>query len=394
MRERLRHTLCSRALVLVAVGACAPAAERTRDPAIAASEVGLPDAVSLTWLSVTNWLLEAGETRILFDGYVTRLDRRIVNADGTSNAPATIDRTTLARIAEAVIPDRRLDWVLVGHGHWDHAWDAPGWAVLTSARVGGSRTVCHQAVAFGVSADRCTAVEGGEVIEIGSAVRVRVVRWHHSGDSTTNGRRLRAPLELRAPPRAGAGANGVRPGFVEDYPNGGGSRAYLVTVRTRGGPVTLFWSNTGNPQAWDAVVPIDSTELRGQGLDLSHLEWAPSSEPTRDALIKAMRAEGITSVNVWLGWAGAAHVRQVVNVLRPAAFIPHHWDDFWEPIFLGVRRPYSAPSVTEVLAANDIRSLAPVNYFDRFRLTTRGLTTDGDGGIRAKLGVPAAPPGR
>ena len=394
MRERLRHTLVSRALGLVVVAACAPAAERSRDPAVAASDAGLPDAVSLTWLSVTNWLLEAGETRILFDGYVTRVDRRVVNADGTSNGRATIDRATLARIAEAVMPDRRLDWVLVGHGHWDHAWDAPGWAALTNARVGGSRTVCHQAVAFGVSADRCTAVEGGEVIEIGPAVRVRVVRWHHSGDSTRNGRRLRAPLELRAPPRADAAANGVRPGFVEDYPNGGGSRAYLVTVRTRGGPVTLFWSNTGNPEAWDAVVPIDSAELREQGVDLSHLEWAPSSEPTRDVLTKAMRAEGVTSVNVWLGWAGAAHVRQVVSVLRPAAFIPHHWDDFREPIFVGVRRPYSAPAVTEVLAGSGVRSLAPVNYFDRFRLTTRGLTTDGDGGIRAKLGVPAPPTGR
>src|SRR5687767_8513497 len=137
MKKWVRHTLVSRALVLVAAGACVPAG----DPAIAASDAGLPDAVSLTWLSVTNWLLEAGGTRILFDGYVTRLDRRIVNADGTSHGRATIDRTTLARIAEAVIPNRRLDWVLVGHGHWDHALDAPGWATLTNARIGGSRTV-------------------------------------------------------------------------------------------------------------------------------------------------------------------------------------------------------------------------------------------------------------
>jgi hypothetical protein len=99
-------------------------------------------------------------------------------------------------------------------------------------------------------------------------------------------------------------------------------------------------------------------------------------------------------VNLWLGWAGAAHVRQVVGVLRPAAFIPHHWDDFWEPVFLGVRRPYSAPAVSELLAASGVRSLAPTNYFDRFRLTTGGLATDGDGGIRAKLGVRAASTGR
>ena len=387
-----RKLLAALTPTLVAVAACAPAAEGSGGPVTTNSQ--MPEAVSLTWLSVTNWLLEAGHTRILLDGYVTRVDRRIVNGDGTSNGRATIDRTTLARIADAVIPDRRLDWVFVGHAHWDHAWDTPGWALLTNARIGGSRTVCHQAVAFGVPAERCTAVEGGEVIEIGSSVRVRVVRWHHSGDTTANGRRLRAPLELRAPPRRDPGTGGLRPGFVEDYPNGGGARAYLITVRTRSGPVTLFWSNTGNAQTWDVPVPIDSAELRQQGVDLSAFEWAASSEPTRDALANAMRADGLTSVNLWLGWAGAAHVRQVVSVLRPATFIPHHWDDFREPVFLGVRRPYSAPALANALAESGIRSVVPANYFDRFRLTTKDVTRDGDGGIRAKLGVQAAPTGR
>ena len=372
---------------------CAPAAE-TGDPVVGASQAKLPDAATLTWLSVTNWLLEAGDTRILLDGYVTRVGRRIVNADGTSNGSATIDRAALERVADAIIPDRRLDWILVGHAHWDHAWDTPGWASLTTARVGGSRTVCHQVTAVGVPADRCSAFEGGEVVEIGPAVRLRVVRWHHSGDSTANGRRLRAPLELRGPPRRDPATGGLRPGFLEDYPNGGGARAYLVTVQTRSGPVRLFWSNTGNPLTWDTPVPIDSAELRRQGVDLAPFEWAASNEPTRDALANAMRAEGVTSVDLWLGWAGAPHVRQVVGVLRPGAFIPHHWDDFWDPIFLGVRRPYSAPAVAEVLKAHGVVSLPPLDYFDRFRLSTRALTRDGDAGIRARLGMPTRQSGR
>jgi L-ascorbate metabolism protein UlaG (beta-lactamase superfamily) len=383
------------AATLAWAAACAPTGGASRSTLSAESRATLPDAVRLTWLSVTNWLVEAGDTRILLDGYVTRIDRRLVNADGSSTGAATIDQPLLARIADAAIPDRRLDWILIGHGHWDHAFDTPGWASLTGARVGGPRTVCHQVVALGVPASRCTALEGGEVVEIGSAVRVRVVRWHHSGDSATNnGRRLRAPLELRAPPRADPASAGLRPGFLEDYPNGGGSRAYLIMVRTRSGPVTLFWSNTGNSQAWDAPVPADSVLLRRQGVDLSRLEWAASSEPTRDALTKAMRAEGLNAINVWIGFPATEHARQVASVLRPTIFIPHHWDDFWEPMLEGVRTPFSATAVTTALAAAGVRSVVPTNYFDRFRVGTTGVTAEGDDGVRARLGIPSPPSGR
>jgi L-ascorbate metabolism protein UlaG (beta-lactamase superfamily) len=341
----------------------------------------------LTWLSVTNWLVEAGDTRLLLDGYVTRVDRRLVTADGFSTGPAAVDRASLTRVADALLPDRRLDGIFVGHAHWDHAFDTPGWASLTNARIVGARTVCHQAVALGVPSSRCQPVEGGEVMRIGPAVRVRVVRWHHSGDTSVNGRRLRAPLELRRPPRVDPTTGGLRPGFLEDYPNGGGSRAYLITVRTRSGPVTLFWSNTGNAEAWDALVPVDSAVLRQQGVDLSRFEWNASSEPTRDALTDAMNAEGLSRVDVWLGHPTVAHVRQVAGVLRPSAFIPHHWDNFREPIENGVRTPYASPTVASALESLGVRLVVPTNYFDRYRLEASDVTAEGDGGVRARLGV-------
>jgi glyoxylase-like metal-dependent hydrolase (beta-lactamase superfamily II) len=84
-------------------------------------------SVSLTWLSVTSWLLEAGDTRILFDGYVSRVDRTAVNDDGSSTATAPLDTAAVRRVRDAVPGARELDWVLVGHGHWDHAFDAPAW---------------------------------------------------------------------------------------------------------------------------------------------------------------------------------------------------------------------------------------------------------------------------
>jgi hypothetical protein len=245
--------------------------------------------------------------------------------------------------------------------------------------------VCHQTVALGIDVGRCDAFEGGEAFDVGEHVRVRVVRWHHSGDSLTeSGRRLRAPLELRGPPPPDSATGGLRPGYLEDYPNGGGSRAYLITVRTTNGPVTVFWSNTGNPQAWNAPVPADSALFRELGIDLSHAEWAASSAPTREALAEALRAEGLDGVDVWIGFPGEEHVQQVVATLRPRAFLPHHWDDFWEPMLDGLSAPYPAADVNAALDALGVRVFVPA-YFETFRVDTAGMTSEGDPGIGARL---------
>ncbi len=376
-------------IAVMVCAACAPGGGRTGETTMRSVRAEAPLSIRVTWLSVTNWLIEAGETRILLDAYLTRVDRTTLADDGSSTAPATVDQPLLSRIATAVIPDRRLDWILVGQGHWDHAFDAPALADLTGARIGGSRTVCHQALALGIDAARCMPLEGGEAIDVAPAVRVRVVRWHHSGDSTTeNGRRLRAPLELEGPPPTDPATGGLRPGYLEDYPNGGGSRGYLIIVRTVSGRRSIFWSTTGNHQAWDTPVPADSVLLRELGVDLSHLEWAASEQSTRDALDEALRAEGLRGVDLWIGFPGAAHVRQVAPLLRPRSFIPQHWDDFWEPTLNGLRPAFSPAAAVDALAELGTTAVIPTNYFERFRVDAGGVTPEGDGGIRARLGVP------
>lgn len=338
-----------------------------------------PDAARLTWLSVTGWLLEAGDTRILLDGYLTRIDRSLVAADGSSLGTAVTDTAELRRLLVPALPGLQADWILVGHGHWDHAFDVPALARLTGARIAGARTVCHQAVALGIDTARCTAVEGGEAVAAGPDVRVRVVRWHHSGDaSSASGRRLRAPLELRSPPTVDPETGGLRPGFLDDYPNGGGARGYLITVTTATGPVTLFWSNTGNPDAWDTPVPTDSTYLHAAGVDLSNLEFAVADRPTRDGLAAALRDEGVDRVDLWIGFGGAAHVRQVAETLRPRAFIPHHWDDFWSSMDHGPGATFDPATLAPILDPLGTRITVPAMYYERFRLdTAAGLAPDG-----------------
>src|SRR5699024_5122834 len=90
-------------------------------------------APRLTWLSVSNCVLEVGGTRLVLDAYVTRVDPSLLTADGLSPRAARSDTARVRRLLEPAVPDLRLDAVLVGHGHWDHAFDVPSVARLTGA---------------------------------------------------------------------------------------------------------------------------------------------------------------------------------------------------------------------------------------------------------------------
>lgn len=346
-----------------------------------------PAEVTLTWLSVTNWLLEAGDTRILFDGYVSRVDRSTVEADGSSTLPAPLDTAAVQRVRAAVLPDRALDWVLVGHAHWDHGFDVPAWARLTGARIAGARTVCHQAAAHGVAADRCTAVEGGEVLELGPGIIARAVRWHHSGADTDAGRILRAPLELRDPPTLDPATGGLRPGFLEDYPNGGGARAWLITVETAAGPFTLLWSNTGNPLAWDTPIAADSVLFRERGIDIRHLEWATSHIPTRDHLAEALADAGLEAVDLWIGATDSAHVRQVASLLHPRFYAPHHWDDFWLPLEESPGRVFPRETVEAVTDDAGIEVIVVERLFDRIVFSGERVRREDGDNVRETMGM-------
>jgi L-ascorbate metabolism protein UlaG (beta-lactamase superfamily) len=373
------------ALLALPGGACAEgsAADRTANAATA------PDEVTLTWLSVTSWLLEAGDTRVLFDGYVSRVDRTTVNTDGSSTSPARLDMPAVERVRDAVLPDRELDWILVGHGHWDHAFDTPAWAQATGARIAGARSVCLFSAALGVPSDRCVAVEGGEVLELGPGIRGRAVRWHHSGDESVDGRVLRAPLELRETPSPDPTTGGLRPGYLEDYPNGGGARAWLITVETATSPLTIFWSNTGNPHAWEVAIAPDSALFREQGIDIRHLEWAHSDRPTREHLRDALAGERLDAVDVWIGFGGRDHVRQVADLLRPRRFVPHHWDDFWTPLEDGPGRAFPRTALDSIATRAGFELIVPQQFFDRIRLGTARARLEDGAALREALGIRA-----
>lgn len=365
-------------------------------PLQAASEK--PQQVRLTWMSVTNWLFEVGATRILMDGYITRIPEAAFSGVGFATAkPTKPDEPAIRRLLDALGDNGKIDCILTGHSHYDHSFDAAMWAKLTGARIIGSRSTCLQAAAQGVPAAQCTAVEGGEVIPLGDLVTVRVVRWNHSGDvSTPMGRVLYTPMELVKSPNVPADGEGLRPGTLQDFPNGGGARAYLFTVATKNGPVSWFYSNTGNAETFQKPAAFDKQFFQTQGLSLDNLVSAARLEAPQDNLRAAMKEAGLERVDVWIGYSDRPLVEVVGKILRPKVHIPHHWDGLFSSFFLGAPYPYastpSAAGVETALKAQATILLPPQQYMDVYQLTTQGVTTLANEDMKRKLGLPPTPP--
>jgi L-ascorbate metabolism protein UlaG (beta-lactamase superfamily) len=351
-----------------------------------------PDAVYLTWMSVTNWLFEVGDTRIVMDGYITRIPQSAFTSPNFASAlPATPDVPAIQRVIDALDGHKKVDFILTGHSHYDHSFDTAVWARLTGAHIIGSRSTCLQAVAQGIPESRCTAVEGGEVLPLGSEVTVRVVRWNHSGDiSTPFGRLLQAPLELIKAPTVRPESGGMGPGILQDFPNGGGARAYLFTVETAGGSLNWFYSNTGNATTFQQPVVVEAEFFADLGLSLDNLEIVQQETAARDNLVTAMASAGLDEVDLWIGFSDRDLAEGVADVLRPKAHIPHHWDGLFSPFFAGLPFPFSqvpgATAVQQFFASRRITFLPPRQYMDKYKLDTQGITAVPNREVKQRLG--------
>jgi hypothetical protein len=338
-------------------------------PALPASAAA---SVDITWLSVTNVYLRVGPLGILTDGYVTRIPQSAFVGEYLQHSRAAYrpDSAAVARMLTLLGGPGAVQALLNGHSHFDHAFDAAVWAKLTRAEVYGPRSTCLQLAAQEVPASRCTTVEGGETIPLGDGVTMRVVRWNHSGDHAVNPD-LHDPRELAAAP-ARDSTGGLRPGVLEDFPNGGGSRAYLITVPERDGRLTLFFSNTGSPADLDQPIVIGGTNF-----------GAPI-----DNLRAALRDAGLTSVDLWIGGGGAPLAKLVLPVLRPKAYLPVHWDDFYSPLAAGVAKPFADPALESLLDSAHVTLVRPAQYLDRWRLDRSGVHAVPNDAPKRTLGLP------
>ena len=339
-------------------------------------------AVEMTWMSIANWYFKVGPLRILMDGYITRVPQRLFvpskqfpgDVFAFTSAPWPSNVTDVMRVRFALEDEGRLDYVLAGHSHFDHTYDTAIWAALTNAQIIGGLSTCFQAQSQGLPQSQCTEVSGswatghGERLELGEDITLRVVRFNHSGNASN-------PLqhfgrELSGPPVSDPVMGGFKAGVAEDYPNGGGGRAYLFTVGRGKERVSFFVNNSASAFDLDAPVTVDGASF---GSPLENLA-------------AAMRDAGLISVDAWIGTGGLAVAQLVVPVIHPKAYIPNHWDGLFNPFWLGLPFPFNDKSLAAFLDAHGIQFMPQHQYFDKYRLDKNGVTAVPNHDLKHKLG--------
>src|SRR5689334_23258539 len=335
-----------------------------------------PPSIEMTWMSIANWYFKIGDKRIVMDGYITRVPEKLFVASPVfpkdlytfTKGPYGVDLPAITRVKNATLGTDKLDLLLAGHAHFDHTWDTPAWSRLTGAPMMGSLSACLQANAQGVTGDSCRVVSGGERFDLGGGVTMRVVRWNHSGDNTNPIQHF--ARELYRPPVPDAATGGLRAGVGEDYPNGGGNRAFLFTVDSPDGKLSLFVNNSASAFDLDKDIIVDGVSY---GSPLGNLA-------------AAMKDAGLTQVDAWIGTGGEPVAKMVVPVIRPKAYLPNHWDGLFNPFWPGMPYPFKDDALRDYLAAEKVALVPQTQYFDKFVLTRSGVAPDVNHDVKSRLG--------
>ena len=173
----------------------------------------------LSYLGNAGWEITEGTTVVLVDPFLTQFSQWAATGAAREIAPADFYRPDTAFIARHIA---RADYIVITHGHADHALDAGVISKRTGAAIIGHETAINLARAYDVEEKKLITVLGGEDYDFGT-FSLRVVPNIHSALDDkryfNNGRGIAgtAPRGLRAPLR--------RNQYQE-----GGNLAYLVRM--------------------------------------------------------------------------------------------------------------------------------------------------------------------
>jgi L-ascorbate metabolism protein UlaG (beta-lactamase superfamily) len=209
--------------------------------------------VRVTYLGTSGYLLETSESTILIDPYFSRIGLAPVASNSTI-------KPDIARINSGMdrLP-KRIDAILVTHGHFDHLLDVPEIARRTGASVIAAPTSCYLSQAVGLPATKTRPVRAGDSLHIGAAT-VHVFPAVHDrifGVMPFPG--VRAAVPLSPPQRPSDWVCGEPLAFLIEldakriYVDAGGTLAALPPTTV--GPVDLAILGVYLPESRKRVLP-------------------------------------------------------------------------------------------------------------------------------------------
>ena len=255
--------------------------------------------VELEWFGVSTFRLRVGDTVIFLDAYLDRV---------AAAAPVGLASGEVTG----------ADAVLVGHSHFDHLHGAQFIAAGTGARIVGSHETVRLMAEAGVPGDQLTAVGGGELVELGPAVRARVLPSLHScvwAGGTAAGQAPERGLSQQERERrlaaSGARRFGRAPEVVREHLRGcvssprgdGGALGYLLDTPAG----SLYWADTSG--YWTGIVA-------GMRPDIAVLAAAGTGN------IDGEPAQGTL----------ADFIADQVSLLQPRHLVLCHHDDWMPPV--------------------------------------------------------------
>lgn len=139
--------------------------------AFEAAPLGLPPGLELQWLGVSGYRMTYEDSTIFIDPYVSRAPLKSLLLRRT----ALHDNKMIDRY---IYPHGKVEGVLVGHTHFDHAIDAPQIARKFGAKAYGSSSLQTLMNLHGLAGQTVVA-QAGKTYELGP-FNVRFIRSAHS----------------------------------------------------------------------------------------------------------------------------------------------------------------------------------------------------------------------
>ncbi len=296
--------------------------------------------IRFTWLGVTNWLVQFGDSTVMFDGYFIRPEGEGVSAgEGMEILGDVLEAKDIDTVA----------YIFVGHSHFDHIMDVGQAALFTDAQVIGSATTCFITQAQGLPADRCTVVREGDTLDVVEA-QVRVIRTIHwlGQVSTIGGYQVLDEVPALED--------------ISGAPNGG-TLSYHFVFPPEQRRSFFMQGSLGD---------IDSD-------DGSNMNY-------RQNLNAAF--EGFAGYTVWFGTGNflmqRSQLAPYLESIRPTWIVPHHWDPLSPTLRAGINVSFQPQDwYNDALAEAGIRLVPTVQYFDEFILDSDGLRRQDESPIRA-----------